>query len=288
MKFTLALAQTDSALGNTAGNVAHHVDAVRRARSGGAELVVFPELSCTGYTLRDINWDVAIRPPDPGILRPLVEESRDIAILCGGVEESAEFALHNAAFFCEGGKLRSVHRKVYLPTYGMFEENRYFSAGSSVRAFDTAFGRVGVLICEDLWHLPLPYLLAKDRADVIITIAASPTRLAGDDAVIHNSRINSEQHRSIARLLSTYVVFCNRVGYEDGVNFWGGSEVVAPSGDITAQAKLFEEDLVFAEIDDQEIRRARRFSRHFLDDDPRLVVEELGRILSGRKHDSSI
>lgn len=283
MKFTIALAQTDSVIGNPGQNVRKHADMVRRARDGGADLVVFPELSLTGYSIRDINWDVALRPSEGGLLAPLLAQSREISVLFGGVEESPEFGMHNSAFLIENGELRVVHRKVYPPTYGMFEELRYFSPGKSVRAFDTALGRLGVLVCEDLWHLPLPYILAQDRAEVIIGIAASPTRMAGDDARIPNAQVNNEQHKALARLLSTYVVFCNRVGYEDGVNFWGGSEVIDPSGNVVVQAKLFEEDLVFADIDGNELRRARRFSRHFLDDDPRLVIESLRRILNQRK-----
>ncbi len=283
MKFTIAIAQIDCLLGNTDGNLRKHVEMVRRARDGGADLVVFPELSLTGYTLRDINWDVAVRGPEPEHFRPLLQESREIAIICGGVEESGDYGLYNSAFLLQNGRLQAVHRKVYPPTYGMFEELRYFSPGRSVRAFDTEFGRIGVLICEDLWHLPLPYLLAKDGAECIIGIAASPTRLSGDDARIQVAGVNAEQHKAISRLLGTYLVFCNRVGYEDGVNFWGGSAVIGPSGNDVVQAALFTEDLIFADIDGNEVRRARRFSRHFLDDDPRLVAEELARILRERR-----
>jgi predicted amidohydrolase len=286
MKFTLALAQLDNVLGDIQKNVKKHLEFIRRAVDGGADLVVFPELSLTGYSVKDSNWDVAVRLPGEGAaqglrgpLTDLIEASKDISILLGCVEESAGFGIHNSAFFFERRSVRSVHRKVYPPTYGMFEELRYFTPGTSVRAFDTALGRLGALICEDLWHLPLPYLVAKDGAQAIIGIAASPTRLAGEGERIANARVNTEQHKAYARLLSSYIVFCNRVGVEDGINFWGGSEVVSPDGEVAVQAKLFEEDLVFATIDDNEVRRARRLSRHFLDDDPRLVLSELRRIM---------
>ncbi|MBI4548327.1 MAG: acyltransferase [Ignavibacteriae bacterium] len=278
MKFTIALAQIDNVLGDIAKNVKKHVEFIRRAKVGGADLVVFPELSLSGYSIKDINWELALRPDNDKRLTPLIKESSEIAIIAGCVEESDEFGIYNSAFLFERGKVISVHRKIYPPTYGMFEESRYFSPGKSVKAIDTTVGRIGVLVCEDLWHLPLPYILAQDGAQAIIGIAASPTRLAGEDARIQNAQINSEQHKAYARLLSSYVVFCNRVGYEDGVNFWGGSEVVGPSGDIIVQAKLFDEDLVFVEIDENHVRRARRLSRHFLDDDVHLVQRELRRI----------
>jgi predicted amidohydrolase len=289
MKFTLALAQVDNVLADIKKNVQRHLEFIGRAREGGADLVVFPELSLTGYSIKDSNWDVAISAPragspEPHPLRELIEASGDISILVGCVEESGDFGIHNSAFFIEKKTIRSVHRKIYPPTYGMFEELRYFSPGNSVRTFDSALGRLGVLICEDLWHLPLPYLLAQEGAQIVIGIAASPARLAGEGDRTANGRVNTELHKAYARLLSSYVVFCNRVGIEDGVNFWGGSEVVGPGGEVAVQAKLFEEDLIFATIDDNEVRRARRFSRHFLDDNPRFVVSELQRIVSGNDH----
>ncbi len=278
MKFTIAVAQIDSAIGDIKKNISTHVNYIRRARDGGAQLVVFPELSLSGYSLKDVNWDVAIRPTDKKLLSAILKECKDISVLLGTAEETEEFAICNSAFFFEGGTVRSVHRKVYPPTYGMFEELRYFSPGKTVRAFDSGVGRLGVLICEDLWHLPLPYILAQEMATVLIGIAASPTRVSGDDAKLQIARMNSEQHRSYARLLSSYIVFCNRVGFEDGVNFWGGSEIIDPGGNTVIQAKLFEEDLIFTEIDENEVRRARRFSRHFLDDDLHLVTRELNRL----------
>ena len=274
MKFTIALAQIDCRIGDLAGNVKRHIAAIEQARLGGADLVVFPELSLCGYSLKDIAPESVLRAPDASRLGGIPALTEDISVLLGCAEESDDFGIYNSAFLVERGKMASVHRKVYLPTYGMFEENRLFSPGSQVRACTTAVGRIGVLICEDLWHLPLPYLLAQDGAQIVIAMAASPTRLTGDDARIRQARVNTEQHRTYARLLSSYVLFCNRVGYEDGVNFWGGSEVIGPDGNPIVQAKLFEEDMVFAEINDEEVRRARRQSRHFLDDDLALFLRE--------------
>lgn len=293
MDVTVALAQIDSVIGDLKKNILTHIEYVRRAIDGGADLVVFPELSLTGYTIRDSNWDVALRTQggkmvaggDSTItknLDKLVNLSQTISIIVGGVEESDEFGIFNSAFLIETGKISSVHRKLYPPAYGMFEEMRYFSAGKSVRAFNSRTGRLGVLICEDLWHLPLPYLLAKDRATTIVTIAASPTRLSGEAGHPAIAQVNTDHHKTYARLLSSYIVFCNRVGFEDGVNFWGGSEIIDPHGEVVVQAKLFEEDMVFAEIREREIQRARRFSRHFLDDDVHIVLDELRRLHNSR------
>lgn len=284
MKFTIALAQIDPALGDIERNIALHVDRVREAEQRGADLVVFPELSLTGYSVKDMNWDLAVNiNTGKNRFAPLLEASRSVSIIAGGIEESESFHMYNAAFLFEEGTVRSVHRKTYPPTYGLFEEMRYFSSGSTVRAVDTKCGRLGVIICEDMWHLALPYILAYDGASVIVSLVASPTRLSGTDAPLAASTVNSENHRAYARLLSTYVAFCNRVGYEDGVNFWGGSEVVGPDGTVIASGRTLEPDLVLATIDENMIRRARRFSRHFLDENSGIVIAELTRIESKKK-----
>jgi predicted amidohydrolase len=279
MKGRIALAQIDPVLGDPAKNIALHCAAAERAATAGAEMVVFPELSLTGYSVKDLNWDLAIRPSHPpDIYAPLLKISKGISILAGGIEEGDTFGIYNSAFLCEDGKMRSVHRKTHPPTYGMFEEMRYFSRGSSVRAVDTRIGRIGVLVCEDLWHISLPYLLMLDGAHMIVSLTASPTRMGGDKETLRSAEVNGEHHRTYARLLSVYLAFCNRVGFEDGVNFWGGSAVVGPSGDTKASAKLFDEDLIVADIDEGELRRARRFSRHVNDEDVSLVLRELRRI----------
>ncbi len=280
MKFRAAIAQIDARVGDLRHNLEHHLAFIERALKERAQLILFPELSLSGYTLRDLVWEAAIDPGSEKLLELLKKRSKRISIALGFVESGPHHGIYNAAMFLEDGAIKHIHRKIYPPTYGMFEEGRYFSRGSRVAAFDSKLGRIGMLICEDLWHLPLPYLLAHDGAEVILSLTASPTRLAGDSEDLENATINHEHNRAYARLLSSYLLFCNRVGFEDGVNFWGGSSVIGPSGATLALGKYFSEDLVVAEVKSSEVRRARRFSRHFLDDDPRLVAEHLTRILS--------
>ncbi len=281
MKFTLALAQIDPVLGDLRRNVAKHVEFAGRARAAGAALVLFPELSLTGYTVRDMNMELALNLAGKQTeLEPLLDLSRQgISILAGGIEEDSKFGIFNAAFLFEDGAVRVVHRKIYPPTYGMFEEMRYFARGQSAAAFDAKVGRIGVLICEDFWHISLPYLLALDGAQLILGLIASPTRIAPDEAEFNAPVVNSENYRVYARMLSVHVAVANRVGYEDGVNFWGGSQIILPGGEPLAAAKTFDEDLVIAEIDDIALRQARRASRHFLDEDPSLLVRELSRLV---------
>ena len=282
MKFNVALAQIDTKLGDVEANLKIHLSSIARAQEQGAQMVVFPELSLTGYTLRDLTWDVGLNPFNDQRLEPLRKASRSISIVVGFVESAEDHGFYNSAMLLEDGLIRHIHRKIYPPTYGMFEEGRYFSKGHQVAAFDSKLGRFGILICEDLWHISLPYVLALDGAEAIISPTASPSRIGAGPGEIGSATVNQEHHKAYARLLSSYIVFSNRVGYEDGVNFWGGSSVTNPSGVTIASGRLFHEELVLAEIDDLEVSRARRFSRHFLDEDLNLVQASLERIRGAR------
>ncbi|MBM4161918.1 MAG: hypothetical protein FJ217_12585 [Ignavibacteria bacterium] len=278
MKFKAAVAQIDSRVGNLRLNVEHHLEHVDAAIKAGANLILFPEPSLTGYTLRDLAWDVAINPYAHPVLDPLRQRSTDISIVAGLVESGADHGIYNAAVLLEDGEVKHIHRKIYPPTYVMFEEGRYFGAGRALRAVDSKLGRLGLLICEEVWHLSLPYLLAYDGAEAILVLTASPSRIAGTETELQHAKTNHEQHRVYARLLSSYFLFCNRVGFEDGVNFWGGSAITNPCGEMAAVAKYFAEDMIFGQIESLEVQRARRFSRHFLDEDLDLVRRTLGRI----------
>jgi predicted amidohydrolase len=277
MKFKIALAQINPALGNIDKNIKKHVQFIDKAIRKKADLVVFPELSLTGYTLKDLNFDLAINPYANELLKPLKERSKKISIICGGVEEDENFGVFNSAFYIEDGSVKFTHKKVYPPDYGMFEEMRYFSRGKEANVHETKFGNVGLLVCEDLWHISLPLLQALKGAKIIIGIASSPTRLAlnSGSKILKNYEINSEQHKAYARLLSLYIVFCNRVGFEDGVNFWGGSEIVDPFGNVNKAAKFFDEDLVTSDVNIETVRRARHLARHFLDEDLNFLKNEV-------------
>jgi predicted amidohydrolase len=269
----IALAQCSAVLGNVEQNIVKHVELAERALKAGANAIVFPELSLTGYLLRDLNFEVALDPHTSKLLDPLRTLSAHISIVCGTVEADPSGAVFNSALFLEEGEVKHIHRKVYPPSYGLFEEMRYFSRGTQLRAFDsTRLGRIGLLVCEDLWHPSLPYLLGQDGAQMVITIAASPTRLTTGSneatrSTPENYIINHEHHASFARLFGIYIAFVNRVGVEDGVNFWGGSEMLTPSGATAAKAAFFDEDLQIAEVMPSLVKQARQFSRHSVDED---------------------
>lgn len=271
----ISLAQINSILGNLDKNIQRHIDYCEEAISKGAEIIVFPELSLTGYSLKDLNYEVALNVNSSNKINKLLELSKKIDIVIGLVEESTSHALYNSSAYLSDGKIVHIHRKIYPPTYTIFEELRYFSAGKKCEVFYTRFGTTGMLVCEDMWHISLPYTQAMKGAKIIFGIAASPTRMGINSTEFKNYEINSEQHKTFARLLSLYFVFTNRVGYEDGVNFWGGSEIIDPFGNIVAAGKIFEEELIYADIDMNEVRRARLSARHFLDENLDLTIKNL-------------
>ena len=274
----IAAAQISSVLGNLEKNIEHHLKYCDEAIKNKTDMIVFPELSLTGYSLKDINFTIAVNIAKTKLLDKLKEKSKKISIICGLAEEDENFAIYNSGILISDGEIKFSHRKIYPPTYGLFEEFRYFSRGNECRAYNTKFGKIGLLVCEDLWHLSLPYTVAMDGAQIITGIASSPTRLSVNTDKFKNYEINSEHHRTYARILSTYFVFSNRVGFEDGINFWGGSEIVDPFGNVLSAAKLFDEDMIYADINFEEVRRARHQARHFLDEDIDLTVKNLLKI----------
>lgn len=280
MDFTAVLAQIKPKLGCLADNLAAIEEEIARARESKADLVVFPELALSGYFLKDLVPEVALRIDSPEILR-LIELSKGISIAVGFVEETDDYHFFNSALYLEDGTIRHLHRKVYLPTYGLFDEQRYLARGGSFRAFDTKFGRFGMLICEDMWHLSASYILAMDGATTLICLSSSPARgIEGDSP--GSASAWQKLVSTTALFLNCRVLYCNRVGFEDGVNFWGGSEYVAPSGESIVRGKLLEEDFVTARVDEGALRRERIFSPMIRDENLFVTMQELGRIARER------
>ena len=172
----VGLGQVAPQLGMVDDNLATHRRVIDEARARGIDLLVFPELGLTGYLLQDLNSEVAMRADDQRLAQ-LGKAGGDMSVVLGFVEESDDHQLYISAALFEGGELRHVYRKSYLPNYGLFDERRFFGAGTQIRAVDSRLGvRLGISICEDFWHLPTPYLLALDGAQVLINIASSPGR----------------------------------------------------------------------------------------------------------------
>jgi NAD+ synthase (glutamine-hydrolysing) len=283
MKLKLALAQINTKLGNLQANLEKHLALAKQARQDGMDLLVFPELSLTGYALQDLVPTVSCHPDsDDPVFRHLLDASREIDLMVGFVDEVARHLFYIASAYLSGGEVVHVHHKVYLPTYGLFDEGRFFAAGDRVRAFDTRFGRFGMLICEDFWHASPPYLLWLDGADVLLFASASPGRGLNGEPKLASSAWVEHTNRAYAGLFTNFVAHANRSGFEDGLNFWGGSTVFDPDGNLVAQAPYFEETLTMAEIDLNQLHRTRARMPLLRDERPELVERELERILHGK------
>jgi predicted amidohydrolase len=252
----VALAQVDCVLGDVEENARRAREQIARARAEGADLVVFPELSLTGYALGAVTEDVAMTLDDPAIAG-LAAATDGIAAVVGCVE-SGRVQTYNSALFVDGGVIVHVQRKTHLPTYGRWEEHKHFSQGAALRAYDTRLGRLAMLICNDAWQAPLAYIAAHDGARMLIVPACSSLEAAAGTDPAELERDWGDLLRFNARFLQARVVFVNRVGEEAGVTFWGGSRVVDPWGRIVVEAPRGEAALVHADLELGAVRRRRR------------------------------
>ena len=278
MSFRVGMAQINPRLGDVGANMTLYEARVREAASAGVDLLVFPELSLTGYFLRDMVPDVAIGLESAEMER-LRALSREVSLVAGLVLESPDHRYFNAAVYLEDGEVRHVHRKVYLPTYGMFDEQRYFARGDRVRSFDTRHGRLALLICEDLWHPSTVYLAALDGALSIVCPSSSPLRGVTDGAdQDDNARYWELITQSYAETFGLFVVHANRVGFEDGVGFWGGSGILDPFGRTVCKAGYYDEAFVVGEVSHEAVRRKRTRAPLMRDEDVDLTIRELERI----------
>ncbi len=282
MEVKIGLAQIAPRLGDIDANLALHLQWIKEAAAQGVQWLIFPELSLTGYLLKDLVPRVAISLTDKSdpYLTSLAEASaiHNVDVIFGCVEEDSRHRFYVSAAYLHEGSLLHVHRKVYLPTYALFDEGRFFAAGDKFRAFDTPFGRAGTLICEDFWHASAPYLLWADGADISIHISASPGRGMRHSKALDSTKFVERVNQAYASLFTNYVIHCNRVGMEDGLNFWGGSAIYAPDGEEIARAPYFDETLLQATLDLAQLRRVRQRLPLLRDEKWRLLSSEMQRI----------
>ncbi len=280
----VALAQIAPGLGALDANLARHHELLGQARAGGADLVVFPELGLTGYQLQDLAAEVAMRLDDPR-LADLARATEGLSAVVSFVEESADHRLFIAAALLEDGEIRHVHRKLFLPTYGLFDERRFFAAGDVLRATPSRLGPgLGIGICEDFWHLSVPQLLALDGAQILINVSSSPGRdlAATNEVGLGTATSWRTLMRTYAQLTTSFVIFCNRVGIDESISFWGGSEVIAPTGAAIFSAPMYDEGLFFVDLATADIRRERIGLPLLRDERPELQARELERIVAER------
>ncbi|MGH3781393.1 MAG: nitrilase-related carbon-nitrogen hydrolase [Pseudonocardiaceae bacterium] len=254
----ITLAQIDSRPGELDANVARAEQVIAEVVSEGTDLVVFPELSLSGYSIGDLKEDISI-PPDDRRLVKLAKKTKGAGVLLGFPEAQARgLHIYNSAAYYENGLLVHVHRKLFLPNYAIFEDRKHFLPGQSSRAFPVLGGlhRAATLVCNDAWQPQLAYVATQDGAIILLVPACSAQSMFPE-------RYDSRSYwrgitRFYGRMFQLYVVFVNRVGTEGSLRFWGGSHVVDPWGEVIAEADEGTEQLLTVNVDLSLVRRRRR------------------------------
>jgi predicted amidohydrolase len=203
-----------------------------------ANLVVFPELSMNGYKIKDALLEDAFSLD----FFEKLSFNKDV-VLGAAIRESGK--IYNSALYL--GEKIFIHHKVHLPTYGVFEEGRFFFSGNEFKYFNSKYGKIIMLICEDVFSKDAISFVASNKPDLVIVLSASPAREFIDDGLLIEKQWNSLL-KTLALLSGGYVIFANRVGFEDGLGFWGGSRVINPKGEIEIKASYFEEELIEIEL----------------------------------------
>lgn len=220
-----------------------HIAEIERVKHD-ADVIVFPELSMNGYTLMDSVYEDAF---DLAELDTFAKMSEEIDIIIGAVTKES-YKIFNSALYFSKGELLSVHHKNNLPNYGMFQEARFFFAGENIEKFDTSYGSAIMIVCEDLWRSSTIDIISKEKPDIVYVIANSPAR-DFDEGTLGIEKQWGRLLSTTAILSGAHVIFSNRIGFEDGLGFWGGSKIIAPNGKIESEAALFEEALLVVDID---------------------------------------
>lgn len=269
----IGIAQIAPERGNISANVKKHEAFIRNAAKENVELLVFPELSLTGYEFDEDFPDLAIDWQDE-ILTHLASIAPNMRVVVGFVEESESSLFYNSAAKLYNGNVDFVHRKVNLPTYGDLAEEKWFSEGRKIDSFIVDHWRAGILICADVWNPALVHLTALHGAKLLI----SPINSA-DGSVRFDNRSNWKRTMSFYSFIyGMPCVMANRAGTDAGMKFWGGSCIYGPMGNLIAEGAAYEEDLVTGEIEWATVKRARFDLPTLRDANFSLVLREMKRL----------
>ena len=247
--FRLALAQINTTVGDIPGNTAKILDYLDRARQAHADLVAFPELAITGYPPEDLVLRPAFLKDNLAAMERVVAASQGIAVLVGFVSVDPDTA--NAAALGYDGKLVDIYQKMYLPNYGVFDEDRYFMRGNTCPVYTINGVKVGVGICEDVWYSVGPIAVQRDAgAEVIVNINGSP---------FHAGKRFHRESMIATRAADNelFVAYLNAVGGQDELVFDGASLIYDSAGDLVKRGPAFQEDLILADLDIESVLRTR-------------------------------
>ncbi|MBM4446153.1 MAG: NAD+ synthase [Chloroflexi bacterium] len=248
-KLRIGMAQINVTVGDFAGNTKRILKAITEARSLGVDLITFPELAMCGYPPEDLLFKPQFIEENLKCLDKVIEHTSGLAVVVGFVDAKED--IYNAAAIINDGKLCSVYHKIYLPNYGVFDENRYFQAGRECPMYVISGVGVGVNICEDIWYEAGPATAqAYAGAEVIINISASPYHAGKGD--FREKMLGTRASDNVA-----IVAYTNLVGGQDELVFDGSSMVLNEKGELVARGKQFEEDLIVVDLDVEAVFRTR-------------------------------
>jgi len=245
----IALAQINSTVGDLSGNTAKICSYIDKAKDLDVDLIAFPELAITGYPPEDLVFKNEFVQENMKCSSEVSHNTQGITAIFGFVE--LDNKLYNSAAVASEGKLKGTHKKIFLPNYGVFDEERYFESGNTCPVFTINGTKVGVNVCEDIWYPLGPTSVQRAAgAELIININGSPFH-AGK----RQDRESMLMERASAHGL--FIAYVNQVGGQDELVFDGSSVVIDPEGKIISRGEPFEEDLVICDIDTTPLRQAR-------------------------------
>jgi predicted amidohydrolase len=271
--------QFSPALGNAEKNVEFQSQQIKKAAGEGIDLIIFPELSISGYHMRDIVYDVSLTPGDD-TFQLFAQLSRNIDIVIGAPVEEIPGIIYNCALYFSQGKLLHTHRKVQLPNFGMFEEEMIFKAGDSFRSFKIEHAGItaGILICREILFPIHAYLYYLQDVDFMIAISNSPHRGIAKSGMT-SLKLWERLGEVYAINYHQNYIFVNRSGFEDGIGFGGGSFFAEAGKGIVKLAEYFEDDSFDVEISVESVRRSRIGGNYLRDEKPVIILKELKRII---------
>ncbi|MCK5847688.1 MAG: hypothetical protein KAH01_00655 [Caldisericia bacterium] len=258
----IALAQIEPIFSNWDKSIEKHKEFIYRAIDEKAELIVFPEMSLSGYRLKDLTHELSMKI-NSDKMKSVMKLSMQIDIVVGFPEIDDNSRCYITQAYCSKGEILQTHRKIFLPINGMFEDSKDFMPGKTLTPFNVDKFKMGMLICRDMWHEEAIVSFVKKDVNCLIVASNIPLRNINRDG----PAIDSFIERTVvgyAEKNSIFVIYVNRVGFEEGVCFYGGSMVASPSGEIIAKLPFLEESIVFIDIDHKEIeRKIRSFPLHY-------------------------
>jgi len=263
----IALAQISCKRADKVSNIEKMKAYAEKANKEGAQLVIFPELSLTDYLVRDLIYELAEPIPGPSVEKMAeIAKENQVYIVFGmpEVSQRAESVIYNTAVLVGPEGYIGKYRKMHLPTHSVFEEKRYFRQGYETPVFETKIGRIGLMICYDVFFPEVSRALRLNGAQLIVCISASPAVRRKFFEILTAARAIEN---------NVFLAYVNLVGIEEGLQFWGGSRIIGPNGSIIVKAKYDEEDFTIGEIDFKDIKHIAAFVPTIRDLRPELYEE---------------